>query len=70
MTSIEFGKLCRPINLEYKKKFGYIPCIADYICSQEEFYNALRKAVEENEDIGTYIEKRPSTTVFDSNIRY
>lgn len=42
MTSIEFGKICQPFNLEYRAIFGYVPCRGDYICNQEEYLEALK----------------------------
>ena len=41
MDSIEFGKKCRPFNIQYRDLFGYVPCREDYSCSQEEFLEAL-----------------------------
>ena len=26
MNSIEFGKKCRPYNVQYRDVFGYVPC--------------------------------------------
>ena len=30
MNSIEFGKKCRPYNIQYRDVFGYVPCRDDY----------------------------------------
>ena len=68
MTSIEFGKKCQPYNIQYKILFGYIPCRGDYICSQEEYFNALLKAIENKQDISTFISKK--TTELKENCRY
>ena len=40
MNSIEFGKMCRPYNIKYREIFGYVPCKEDYVCSQEEYFEA------------------------------
>jgi hypothetical protein len=66
MTSIEFGKKCRKYNLQYKEIFGYVPCPDNYICNQEEFFNALLKSIETKHDIGTFIVLRSK----DDNRRY
>ena len=58
MNSIEFGKKCRSYNMRYRDIFGYIPCQDDYKCSQDEYFDALRKAIEIKEDISTLISKR------------
>ena len=58
MNSIEFGKKCRPYNIKYRNLFGYIPCIDDYKCSQETFFDALLKAIEERCEITEFLEKR------------
>lgn len=68
MTSIEFGKQCQPYNLRYRDIFGYVPCRGDYICSQEEYFNALLKAIETKQDISTFISKK--TTERKENCRY
>ena len=46
MNSIEFGKKCRPYHIQYRDIFGKVPCYTDYACSQEEYFNALLKAIE------------------------
>lgn len=58
MNSIEFGKKCRSYNMRYMDIFGYVPCPDDYKCSQDEYFDALRKAIEIKEDISTLISKR------------
>ena len=58
MTSIEFGKKCRSYNMRYRDIFGYVPCSDDYKCSQDEYFDALRKAIEIKEGISTLISKR------------
>ena len=57
LNSIEFGKKCRPLNIEYGKLFGHIPCFRDFKCSQEEYFEALSRAVKEEREIGEYISK-------------
>lgn len=46
MNSIEFGKKCRPYNIQYRDVFGYVPCRDDYSCTQDEYFQALLKAIE------------------------
>lgn len=58
MNSIEFGKKCRPYNIQYRDIFGYVPCRDDYKCNQEEYFNALLKAVETKAEISTFIPKK------------
>lgn len=31
LTSIEFGKKCRPYNIQYRDIFGYVPCRDDFL---------------------------------------
>ena len=56
MTSIEFGKVCQPLNLQYKDKFGYVPCPDDYLCSQEEYLNTLKSAIETGKEMSEFVE--------------
>lgn len=58
MNSIEFGKMCRPYNIKYRDIFGYVPCRDDYKCSQEEYFDALQKAVENQCEISEYVPKK------------
>lgn len=58
MRSIEFGKKCRHYNIQYKNMFGYVSCRGDYNCSQDEYFNALLKAVETKRELSTIISKR------------
>lgn len=46
MISIEFGKLCRPYNKQFKEIFGYVPCYGNYKCNQEEYFKNLKKSIE------------------------
>ena len=58
MNSIEFGKKCREYNIKYRDIFGYVPCRDDYRCSQEEYFNALLKAIELKRELSTIIPKK------------
>ena len=58
MTSIEFGKKCRPYNIKYREIFGYVPCKDDYICNQDEFFEALIKSIETEKELSNFIPKR------------
>ena len=69
MNSIEFGKKCRPYNVQYRDIFDYVPCPDDYKCSQEEYFDALLKAIETKEDISTLIPKKV-IDYSDNNKRY
>ena len=58
MNSIEFGKKCNQYNVKYNELFGYVPCKDDYIGTQEEFFTALVRAVNEKKDISEFIRIR------------
>ena len=58
MTSIEFGKKCRPYNIQYRDMFGYVPCKDDYVCSQEEYFEALIQSIELKCEIDTLLTPR------------
>lgn len=58
MNSVEFGKKCRPYNIKYKNIFGYVPYRSDYTCSQDEYFNALLKAIETKCELSTIIPKK------------
>lgn len=58
MKSIEFGKKCRPYNIQYRDIFGYVPCRDDYACSQEEYFDALLKAIKTKQNISNFIQKK------------
>lgn len=58
MNSIEFGKKCRPYNIQYRDIFGYVPCRDDYNCSQDEYFNALLKSIETKCELYTIIPKK------------
>lgn len=51
MDMYEFGKLCQPLNKQYKELFGYIPLQTDYSCTREEFLEALSLAISEQKEI-------------------
>ena len=55
MNSIEFGKKCRPYNIQYRSIFGYVPCRDDYNCSQEEYFEALLKAIDTKCELSTFV---------------
>ena len=58
MTSVEFGKKCKPYNIKYRDIFGYVPCRDDYSCNQDEYFEALTKAVETRCELFTLIPKK------------
>lgn len=57
MNSIEFGMACRPYNLKYRDLFGSVPCPDDYACNREEFFQALKSAVEEKRPLDEILQK-------------
>lgn len=58
MDSIEFGKKCRLYNIQYRDIFGYVPCRDEYGCSQEEYFQALLKAVETHTELHNIVPKK------------
>lgn len=46
MDNHSFNMQIRPLNIEYRKIFGEIPCITDYSCSRDEYILALKQATE------------------------
>lgn len=58
MDSIEFGKKCRPYNVQYKKIFGDVPSRGDYKCSQDEYFEALVRAIETRTELSQLIPKK------------
>lgn len=58
MKTIEFGRMCQPYNKEYYKLFGTVPCIDNYAATQEQFFDALKKAIEEEKEIENFVPKR------------
>ncbi len=57
MTSIELGKKCRELNKQYRDIFGYVPVPSDYDVSitSEEYITALKRSVEEKQELKNYI---------------
>lgn len=58
MNSIEFGKKCRPYNVQYRDVFGYVPCRNDYNCGQDEYFQALLKAIETKCELSAIVPKK------------
>lgn len=58
MNSIEFGKKCRPYNVQYRDVFGYVPCRDDYNCSQGEYFQALLKAIKTKCELSAIVPKK------------
>ncbi|MBE5861927.1 MAG: hypothetical protein IKQ25_09130 [Lachnospiraceae bacterium] len=58
MNSIEFGRKCQPFNKEYKELFGKVPCPDDYACNRDEFFDALKKAIETKTEIEKLVSVR------------
>lgn len=49
--------MCRSYNIKYREIFGYVPCKEDYVCSQEEYFEALKKAIDTGNEISTFLRK-------------
>ena len=58
MNSIDFGKKCRQYNIKYRELFGYVPCRDDYQCSQQEYFDALIKAIKDNTELSELLKKK------------
>lgn len=58
MKSTEFNRKCRPQNIAYRDLFGYIPVPTDYSCTNDEFLDAITRAVAEKREIENYLQKR------------
>jgi hypothetical protein len=58
MKSIEFGKKCRPYNIQYRDIFGCVPCREDYICSQDEYFDALKKSITSKTELSKLLKRR------------
>ncbi len=69
MNSIEFGKKCRPYHIQYRDIFGKVPCYTDYACSQEEYFDALLKAIETKVELSELVPKH-KIECDDPNIMY
>lgn len=59
MNHIEFSKICRPLNEQYKKLFGVVPTPADYACNREQYLTALQKAIFEKRELSEYLDSAP-----------
>jgi len=57
MNSIEFGKKCRPLNIQYRELFDYVPCRGNYRCSQEEYFDALQKSISLGKELTEFLEQ-------------
>ena len=45
-------------NIQYRDIFGYAPCREDYICNQDEYFNALRNAIASKTELSKFLRKR------------
>ena len=57
MTSVEFGKKCRPYIMKYVELFGEAPSPSEYAANREQFLEALQKACEIGNRIDNYLER-------------
>lgn len=64
MDMYEFGKRCQELNRHYKELFGYIPVQSEYVCTREEFLEALEKSILEKKDIINYLIENVSEEVY------
>lgn len=69
MNSIEFGKKCRPYHIQYRDIFKEVPSYTDYACSQDEYLEALIKAIETKLEISSFIAKH-NIKCDDPNVMY
>lgn len=46
MDNTTFNKLVRPLNIQYRDTFGYIPRIIDYSCTREEYIEAMKVSIQ------------------------
>lgn len=67
MRSKEFSILCQPFFNEYYDLFNEIPCPSDYVGSHATFLEALKKSIETQKPIITYLRK--ATIPNDSGIK-
>lgn len=57
MKNKEFVELTQPLNAQYHKIFGVVPSKQGFICSREEYINALKEAIENEMPIEELLEK-------------
>ena len=69
MTSIEFGKKCRPHLAQYRDIFGEVPKFSEFECTQDQFLQALLCAIKTKVNISTLLKKR-TLDYSDPNILY
>ena len=48
------------VHREYKEKWGYAPNRQDFLCTDEEYFSALKKSVQTNVRIETLLKSNPS----------
>ena len=66
MNNEKFNEIIKLKNAEYKNKFGYIPTINEFLCSREQFIEAIERAIETGLDIESFIPKYIET--FDEDV--
>lgn len=59
MDQIAFGKMCRPLNEQYKELFGVVPTPVDYACNRDEYLAALKSAVTEKRRLSEFLTAAP-----------
>lgn len=57
MDNKQFNIQIKPLNVEYLRLFGYIPCITDYSSSREEYIRNLDRAVRDHRELSEYLVK-------------
>lgn len=55
MENQEFNRILRSRNKQYREMFGYIPCITDYICTREQYMEALELSIRSGEKLEKYL---------------
>ena len=68
-TMIEFSKKLVPYNKQYRDIFGYIPSVWNYAGTTEQYFEALKKAIETKTEIHCFLTKL-NDPCFDPKIRY
>ena len=63
MKPKEFEKICPPYNIAYRDIFGYIPTQREYVCDQEEYIEALKKAIANKVELDHILKRRADDAI-------
>lgn len=64
MDMYEFGKRCQKLYGHYKEIFGCIPVQTEFVCTREEFLDALEKSIQERKNISCFLIENNSEEVY------